>query len=133
MSHPLVILGWLFRSVLTVLVLAMAGFGVALAAGWLSVGQTPVLFHKDGVRRINCSYASEAEALFFPMTLEFLNQGYTAVLHHGRTQTRLQFAPGNLFSDVWKGGDIELTLDPEIYISGLGGHRIGPCDSEAVS
>jgi hypothetical protein len=129
MSHPLVVLGWLFRSIFTALVLAMLGFGVALAAGWLPVGQMPTLFHKDGVRRINCTYAFEAEATFFPMTLEFMDQGYTAVLRHGQTQTKLQFAPGNLFSEVWKGDNIELTLGPEIYISGLGGRRIGPCDS----
>jgi hypothetical protein len=116
---------------LLALVLTITVSALPWAAGWIPSGQKPKLFHNDGVRRLNCRFGSEAEAAArSPMTLEFLDRGYTAVLRYGQSQAKLQFAPGNLFSDVWKGDSIELKLDPEIYIDGLGRQRIGPCDSE---
>ena len=106
------------------LVLATVGLVVACTAGWLPASSKPHFFELDGPRQLNC-YGGLAPSN--PLTLEFLDEGYTAVLRSRQTEATLKFEPGHV-SDVWTNGEIELTIDPEIYISGLDDHELGPCE-----
>ncbi|MEZ0171122.1 hypothetical protein [Microvirga sp. TS319] len=126
MPHPLLILGWLFRLTFTGFCVAIVSLGVACTAGWLPIGQKPSFFELDGPRPLNC-YGERDSDPPNPFTVEFLDQGYTAVIRFGQAQARLTFDPGHVWS-VWKNDEVELMMDPEIYISGLGGHQIGPCE-----
>ncbi|MCB8820748.1 hypothetical protein [Microvirga rosea] len=117
--------GLLFRS--AIIAFAIIGLGVVWSAGWLPIEQKPYFFEVDGIRRLNC-YGGPGTHPSNPLALEFTDQGYVAVLQSSQTQLRLKYTPGNLFSSVWKDGKVELTMDPEIYISGLEDHEIGPCE-----
>jgi hypothetical protein len=103
----------------------------ALGLAYLVLGKSDPTWHRqDGVRAINCYGSSPENTVSVPITVEYQDNGHTAVLHYGRDTFRLPLQSGSFFNDVYSSGTIELRIDPEVYLEGLRDSRIGPCDLE---
>ena len=99
--------------------------GLVWKSGRLPSDKGPIFHRPDGLRSLNCYGGPPVDT---PISVEFQDNGRTAILRSGQTEARLPFTSSGVFSDVYSDGTIEFWLDPEIYVSGLGDTTIGPCE-----
>ncbi|MBB3952582.1 hypothetical protein [Aureimonas jatrophae] len=64
------------------------------------------------------------------LSIAFSDGGRHAVLRFPNRDVRTTFQRGGLAGDVYRGDDIQLTLDPEAYVTGYGDQGIGPCQHD---
>jgi hypothetical protein len=103
--------------------------GIAWIGGWLPSSKKPIFFREDGLRQLSC-YGGSLDGVTTPIWVEFQNQGRMAVLRTGQTEARLPFTPTSGLDDIYANETIRFWLDPEIFVTGLGPHRVGPCELE---
>ena len=104
---------------------AILGFGILIAARDPSIGK-PSFYRQDGTRILLCFTANNPLRL----SVEFRDEGRVALFRTPQGQdVRLTFE-GGWFHDVYSDGEVEIRLDPEVYVTGIHPAPLRPCEWE---
>ena len=110
------------------------GFGlgltiaVGLAVALYKIGRGnswPMFFHDAVTRTFDCYV--EGETKDRSITIQFQDQGRTALVQSRGDTALVKFQSGGWTGDRYRSGQVSLVIDPEVYVTGMKGGSRGPC------